>query len=228
MRKLLLLLGLVVAPFSVTPIPANAQIACPPQINPNAGKTDSLFLALSKSTARRAAEELNGGLNTYRAERSMYGPTSQSPHVINPDGSITFTFKGGPPANRVPTLETSVVIKPDRSYEVLYNRPLAPAEAAACTPQTNPTPVTADLYFLGRSKNIARRVAEELNGGLSNYRAEQAMYGVASQAPHAVNADGSVTFTFKGGPPGATVPTLETSITVNLDRTYEVLYNRPL
>ncbi len=48
----------------------------------------------AKHLARQTAEQANGGLRLYRAESSMYEAGEDSPHKINEDGSLTFTFKG--------------------------------------------------------------------------------------------------------------------------------------
>jgi len=68
---------------------------------------------------------------------------------------------------------------------------------------------------LNRAKNLARQAAEQQNGGLGQYRAEAAMHGPAAGTPHEFNADGSITFTFTGGFPGSTTPTVESIVTVD-------------
>ena len=70
---------------------------------------------------------------------------------------------------------------------------------------------------LNRAKNLARQAAERANGGLNYYRAENAMHGPAAEAPFVENEDGTVTFTFVGGSPGFTTPTVQTIATVNLE-----------
>jgi hypothetical protein len=66
-----------------------------------------------------------------------------------------------------------------------------------------------------RAMNLARQAAEKANGGLNNYRAEQAMYGPASNAPFKDNGNGTLTFTFLGGRPAA-APTIKSVVTVSL------------
>jgi hypothetical protein len=66
-----------------------------------------------------------------------------------------------------------------------------------------------------RAMNLARQAAEKANGGLNNYRAEQSMYGPGSNAPFKDNGNGTLTFTFLGGPPAA-APTIKSVVTVSL------------
>ena len=70
--------------------------------------------------------------------------------------------------------------------------------------------------------------ATAANGGLREYRPEAAMFGPTSGTPVTQNADGSVTFVFKGGAPLSQVPTQETSVTVTKAGQVSVNYNRPL
>ena len=77
---------------------------------------------------------------------------------------------------------------------------------------------------LNRAKNYARQAAEEANGGLGLYQAEPAMHGPALQAPHVDNGNGSWTFTFVGGRPGWTTPTIESVVTV-IQNTGQVVVN---
>lgn len=87
--------------------------------------------------------------------------------------------------------------------------------------QTNPTV----LLDLNRAKNLARQAAEDANGGLGNYRAEDSMHGPASQSPYVNNANGSWTFTFKGRRPDSNDFTIESVVTVARDGNVTVDYN---
>lgn len=92
-------------------------------------------------------------------------------------------------------------------YTGVQASPLATGMKQEVTRTTNPT--------LNRAKNLARQAAEQQNGGLSQYRAEPAMHGPAGETPYEFNADGSITFTFTGGFPGSTTPTVESIVTVD-------------
>lgn len=69
---------------------------------------------------------------------------------------------------------------------------------------------------LGRAKNLARQAAESTNGGLGEYRAEEAMHGPVGESPYVDNGDGTVTFTIQGRRPESSVYTIETVVTVNM------------
>ena len=81
-------------------------------------------------------------------------------------------------------------------------------------PESQGTPQLTD-FLLNRAKNLARQRAEQENGGISIYRAEPSMHGPLANSPHVINSDGSVTFTFRGGPSGASYYNVETQVTVS-------------
>lgn len=202
--------------FSVTVAPQSAQA----QMN---GTGELAFgLNNAKNLARQTAEELNGGLGNYRAEPAMHGDPLQAPFVENPDGSYTFTFKGRRPESLDFSYESQITILFDGSVVVNYNGGIraAQAQSAAIAP-----PVTTATIDLNQAKNLARQAAEKANGGLGNYRAESAMHGDPNNAPYVQNADGSYTFTFKGRRPESLDFTYQTTVTVNLDGTVNVVSN---
>ncbi|MCM1981765.1 hypothetical protein [Lyngbya confervoides] len=99
------------------------------------------------------------------------------------------------------------------------------------TDLVKPTPKPAPSYEPGaltRTMNLARQAAENANGGLNNYRAEQAMYGPAAEAPYKDNGNGTLTYTFLGGRP-AQPPSLQSVVTVALDGSLvNIDYNGPI
>ena len=99
---------------------------------------DPFFLTRAKNLARQAAERQNGGLNAYRAEASMYGPAIDAPYVQNPEGSVTFTFKGGAPGFTTPTIETIAIVTSDGQVQLQYNGPLRNVAMAKVKPASPP------------------------------------------------------------------------------------------
>jgi hypothetical protein len=91
----------------------------------------------------------------------------------------------------------------------------------------SPTPSTPDVYFINRAKNLARQAAITANGGLERYRPDPIMFGPAVQTQFVRNADGSITFSFTGGAPGAS-PSIETVATVVPNGSVKLDYNGPL
>jgi hypothetical protein len=94
-------------------------------------KTDPtvhLGLGRAQNLARQAAEKANGGLENYRAESSMYGPSLQSPYVDNGNGTWTFTFKGQKPGATTPSVESAITVSRDGNVTVDYNGPIRGAK----------------------------------------------------------------------------------------------------
>ncbi|MBW4591032.1 hypothetical protein G7B40_008440 [Aetokthonos hydrillicola Thurmond2011] len=84
------------------------------------------------------------------------------------------------------------------------------------------------LINLNRAENLARQAAEQANGGLQHYRAQNSMYGPAEDSPYNYNGDGSWTFTFKGHSPDSDTPTVESVVTVSRTRIVRIDYNGPI
>ena len=112
-----ILLALLVFPFVVTPI-ARAQFT-DPAVQTRVKEIEALSRA--KNLARQAGEAANGGLEVYRAERSMHGFAAQSPYVDKGEFWL-FTFKGSVPGSDTPYVETEVQVdKADFKTTVLYS-----------------------------------------------------------------------------------------------------------
>ncbi|WP_299415400.1 hypothetical protein [Acaryochloris sp. IP29b_bin.148] len=140
---------LIVPLAASTAVDAQAQsqqgVVQPLRLAQEAVRTDPYFLTRAKNLARQAAERENGGLSKYRAEATMYGPAVDSSYVENEDGSVTFSFKGGPPGFTTPTLETVATVAPTGTVAIGYNGPIRPAGAEAAEPaSTEPTPTATD------------------------------------------------------------------------------------
>lgn len=84
--------------------------------------TATVDLNQAKNLARQAAEQANGGLGHYRAEPAMHGNPNNAPYVENPDGSLTFTFKGRRPESLDYTYSSVVQVYPDGRVTILSNQ----------------------------------------------------------------------------------------------------------
>jgi len=91
-----------------------------------------------------------------------------------------------------------------------------------------PLPGKRSLINLGRAENLARQAAEQTNGGLQHYRAQNSMYGPAERSPHTYDGHGSWTFTFKGHSPDSDTPTVESVVTVSRTGIVHIDYNGPI
>ncbi len=80
--------------------------------------------------------------------------------------------------------------------------------------------------FVARAQNLARQAAIKANGGLTAYRPEPSMFGPSAKSPFVKNADGSITFSFQGGTPGASL-TLLSVVVVHPDGSVKIQYNGP-
>jgi hypothetical protein len=121
--------GLLLVAISAIPnTPALAQTLSPAE--QVLEDTDRLFLLWARNIARGAAEQANGGLEFYRAEPAMHGPPLEAPFVVNDDGTLTFTFLGYDPLDLgldgtpIYSVETEVLVFPNRTFEVIYNGPI--------------------------------------------------------------------------------------------------------
>lgn len=111
----LILLTLLTAPFVSIPV-AQAQVETPVLMNDrdlDALSLSPFALNRAKNQARQFAERLNGGLEVYRAEASMHGPSTESPYRVTETGQIEFRFLGRSPGASTYTTETVVIIDPE-------------------------------------------------------------------------------------------------------------------
>lgn len=75
----------------------------------------------AKNLARQTAEKINGGLNNYRAESSMYGPAWETPHKDNNDGTWTFSFTGHKPGSTISSTKSIITVSQNGQITVDYN-----------------------------------------------------------------------------------------------------------
>ena len=216
------------APAAPAPLTPAAPISIPPAGD---ASNDLYFLTRAKNLARQAAISQNGGLGLYRPEASMYGPALQSPFTRNADGSVTFRIRGGAPGAPQLTQETEVLVSKNVQVSVVYNgasRGTAVGGGDLGGSDSFAIAAINEDSFIARARNLARQAGISANGGLRQYRPEAAMFGPTSGTPVTKNADGSLTFVFKGAAPLSQVPTQETSVTVTKAGQVSVNYNRPL
>jgi hypothetical protein len=187
---------------------------------------DVYFINRAKNLARQAAISANGGLIKYRPEPAMFGPALQTTFTRNANGSITFSFKGGLPDAPTSTLETVATVSSDGKVNLDYNGAIR-GRATSATPSPMLSWMDQDAFF-SKARNLARQAAIKENGGLARYRPEAAMFGPSAKTPAVSNANGSITFTFKGGMPGETALTTESVVTVEPSGAVKVQYNGPL
>ncbi|MBP0005115.1 MAG: hypothetical protein J7642_15630 [Cyanobacteria bacterium SBC] len=106
-------------------VPAWAEVDRPLEVRLVEADISPMDLNRAKNYARQAAEDANGGLGEYRAEPSMHGPSADSPHVINSDGTITFTFRGRAPEAETYTVESVVTVDLTTwAVNIDYNGPI--------------------------------------------------------------------------------------------------------
>lgn len=183
-------------------------------------------------------------------------PTIESTITVGSLGQVTIDYNGpvrnsadAPTAEAPTSTTTTSTTLPPTSRDPNNYTPEADLEqpqASVQTPPQDETTITRDAVVndvlasdslavqnttpitLRRAKNLARQTAEEANGGLGNYQAELAMHGPAEVAPYVNNADGSFTFSFLGGFPGWTTPSVQSVITVDRFGNTTIDYNGPV
>jgi hypothetical protein len=183
-------------------------------------------------------------------------PSIETVATVMPDGSVNLEYNGAirggatgslpasnPPASSPSAPPSSTPVSspaPSPNGLPTLNSP-APSSSVppsssgttpAATPPSNgastPTSIADQEAFLSKARNIARQSAIKANGGLDRYRPDASMFGPAAKSPHVKNADGSFTFTFKGGAPGSTTMTIESVVTVSSTGSANIQYNGPV
>lgn len=96
------------APLAPPPAPATPAL----QGSSSERSQAPLGLSRAKNLARQTAEIHNGGLQKYRAEDSMHGPSSDTPFSDQGTHWI-FTFKGRAPGVSEPTTESTIQVEKD-------------------------------------------------------------------------------------------------------------------
>jgi hypothetical protein len=180
--------------------------------------------------------DYNGAIRGGTTEGSL------PPATLAPSASPTSTPSPAAPSNGTPTPAPSSAAPvnapatPQNSLPTLDSAAPSssvPSSNPGATPPTNtsnkgasaPTSIADEDAFLSKARNIARQSAIKANGGLERYRPESSMFGPAAKSPHVKNADGSLTFTFKGGSPGSTNMTVESVVTVSTTGSANIQYN---
>lgn len=182
-------------------------------------------------------------------------PSIETVATVMPDGSVNLDYNGAirgaatsslpasnPPAPSpsAPPSATSSSPAPSPNGLPVLNSPASSSSVppsssgtmpVAITPSngaSTPTSIADQDAFLSKARNIARQSAIKANGGLDRYRPETSMFGPAAKSPYVKNADGSLTFTFKGGAPGSTTMTIESVVTVSSTGSANIQYNGPV
>lgn len=203
--------------LAIAPPMLTARLTAPAHAQPLVPPSAVRAINLARSTVVR----LNGGLGTYRPAQCMFSSPVPANSCLSRDDEqgYLFHFVGGPPAweqrNRMPTLETEILVDPEGRMvkEVIYNGEPRPA---------------------ARAISLARTHTIQLNGGLGVYVPAQCMFAPAATRGNAclVREDGSgYRFRFMGGPPDwerdNQRPTMETEILISADgrSVVEVDYN---
>jgi len=114
--KLMLLSNLAIALVCISPVILEAALPAI-VLSQTSSRYSNADLVKARNLARQTIETKNGGIQQYRAEKSMHGPASQSPFTENEDGTLTFKFLGGTPA-KPPTVESVVTVNPANNWKV--------------------------------------------------------------------------------------------------------------
>jgi hypothetical protein len=127
---------------------------------------------------------------------------------------------GFPDLPKLPSSNSTVVPTPSTPT------PSTPTTVAGSGNRLGPNWVNEDAFF-AKARNLARQSAIKANGGLARYRPEPSMFGPSAQTPAVKNANGSITFTFKGGAPNTTDLNIQSVVTVDPAGSVNLEYNGP-
>ncbi len=206
------------------PQPAAGQPAAgqnlPVQIPvPTPSQPSAALPKLPQSTSTPLKPAASGAGDRPAALPKLSGSTSTAlPPPTVPGGSVPSALSDRPAAQTKPP-EPNSTIKPTT---------VTVPGGSDSAPGVRPTSgsVEEDAFF-AKARNLARQAAIKANGGLSRYRPEPSMFGPSAQTPVIKNANGSLTFKFKGGTPGTAALTTESVVTVNSAGNVSLEYNGP-
>ena len=126
MRKQSLLLSFALATVTLTG-----------GLQPARAQSDGSSSLRAANMARMKAENLNGGLQVYRAAACMHQQAGGPCLIQSSSAGYLFRFYGGGPGwqqlGNPPTVETEILVEPDgRSIQkVIYNGPIRSSGASA-------------------------------------------------------------------------------------------------
>jgi hypothetical protein len=170
--------------------------------------------------------DYNGALRTAIGAAALPGSSSGSANVNGPVSITVPEPTTSPASNTSPPNSSPVPLSPsDGPLPGTITPTSTPTQGASSSKPSTIAWVDQDA-FVARAQNLARQAAIKANGGLASYRPEPSMFGPSAKSPFVKNADGSLTFSFQGGTPGAAL-TLISVVIVNPDGTVKIQYNGP-
>ena len=174
--------------------------------------TPSLETVATVSTGGVVKLDYNGPL------RNIGAGSLPITNQVRPGQSLSASPRFSPALPKLPS-STTAAITPT----------MVPGAGNSSAPSDRPLIgwVDEDAFF-SKARNLARQAAIKANGGLSRYRPEPSMFGPSAQTPAVKNANGSITFSFKGGAPSTPTLTTESVVTVNPTGNVNLEYNGPV
>jgi hypothetical protein len=170
------------------------------------------------------------------------GSTGSLPAAANPTLPVQIPVPNSAPSS-VPSATPNPT--PSSGFPALPKLPVSNAAATQTTPASAPKTVAGngdssapgvrpgpnwvnEDAFFAKARNLARQSAIKANGGLARYRPEPAMFGPSAQTPAVKNANGSITFKFKGGAPNTSDLNMQSVVTVDPAGSVNLEYNGPV